>query len=157
METPEQFKERFAGIMRQAFFDSIEAELEKPDKSQAIDWVVRLHDELRQRLCALRPSRSDDISDHMDNQLFSQRLKANAFGAEHFTSLVEYTFETLKEIVSPDMDSDMEEKRREVLDGIKPGALFSKQVPLFLKHSHALLDESIRRIMELKGQYEAAA
>ena len=136
-------------IVRTAFFDAIEQEIDK-DPAKAVEWLVRLHEELAQRFIAVLPSKARDITDRLDTVLFEQQLKAGAYGSEQMGPLIEYTWALLRMACAPDMDADLQAAYDEVAAVLVPGAAFSAVVPLYLRNAHAQLDEITRRIMELK-------
>jgi len=145
----DELRERLSIQMRRAFFDSLENKLEADDKSEAIEWLVRLHGELGQRLAAVLPSKKRDIADRLDNELFGQQLRAGAYGSEQLGPLIEYTWALLRMACAPDMDADVQAAYDTVAASLVPGAAFSTVVPLYLRCAHAQLDEVIRRVREL--------
>tara|TARA_B100000700_G_C14424677_1_gene569739 strand:- start:33 stop:485 length:453 start_codon:yes stop_codon:yes gene_type:complete len=138
--------------LRRAFFDLLEDRLAAQDKQEAVLWLIRLHDELRQRFSAVLPSRAQDISERLDTQLFAQQIKAGAYGSEQLGPLIDYTWSLLRMACAPDMDDAVQKSYNEVASALVPGAAFSKVVPLYLKHAHGQLDEIIRRIEELRPE-----
>ena len=147
----EDLQERLATQMRRAFFDVMQAKLAAPDKTEAVDWLVRLHDELGRRFAAVLPSKAAEIREHMDNELFAQQLRAGTYGSEHLGPLIEYTWRLLRMACAPDMDAAVAKAYDAVASSLVPGAPFSAVVPLYLNHAHAQLDEIIRRIKELQA------
>lgn len=145
----DDLRERLSVQMRRAFFDSLQQKLEADDKSEAVDWLVRLHGELGQRFAAVLPSQKRDITDRLDNGLFGQQLRAGAYGSEQLGPLIEYTWALLRMACAPDMDQAVQAAYDEVAASLVPGAAFSTVVPLYLKCAHTQLDEVIRRIREL--------
>ena len=139
-------------VVRRAFFDSIEDEMDKHPVNSA-DWLVKLHYELAQRFKAILPSKQRDIDARLDTDLFEQQLKAGAYGSEQMGPLIEYTWALLRMACAPDMDKDVQAAYEEVAGALVPGAAFSKVVPLYLRHAHMQLDEIIDRIQMLhKGE-----
>ena len=140
---------RFEAQMRRAFFDKLRDDL-KNEKPEAVDWLIKLHLELQKRLAALRPGRADEIADKMDNELFARKLRNRAFRHDDMYGMVDFSYEILSEIVAPDMDASLSEKRNSLLVEMQSGdAVFSSIVPAFLQGVHELLDESIARIHQL--------
>lgn len=149
----EDFSKRLAVQMRRAFFDVLAEKLaasDAPTRQEAVEWLVKLHHELGQRLAAVLPSRRDDIMDRMDSELFSQQLRAGTYGSEQLGPLIQYTWGLLRMACAPDMDADIQGAYDAVAASLQPGAAFSTVVPLYLRHAHGQLDEIIRRIEELK-------
>ena len=131
--------------MRLAFFDSLEQTLrDEPDRS--VDWLVRLHEELGRRFTAIMPSKTRDIADRLDSELFKQQLSAGAYGSEQLGPLIEYTWALLRMACAPDMDVEVTAAYDQVAGALVPGAAFSTVVPLYLRHAHLLLDEIMHRI-----------
>lgn len=136
-------------IVRRAFFDSIEDEMDK-QPAKAVAWLVKLHGELAQRFKAILPSKTRDIDARLDTDLFEQQMQAGAYGSEQMGPLIEYTWALLRMACAPDMDKDVQAAYNEVAGALVPGAAFSKVVPLYLRHAHTQLDEIMRRIMDLR-------
>lgn len=138
-------------IVRTAFFDAIEEQIDK-EPAQAVEWLARLHEELAQRFTAILPSKTRDITERLDTELFQQQLQAGAYGSEQMGPLIEYTWALLRMACAPDMDAALQEAYDEVAGALVPGAAFSTVVPLYLRHAHAQLDEITRRIIELREE-----
>ena len=149
MSAQADLRERLSIQMRRAFFDALEDKLTADDKSEAIEWLIALHDELGKRFTAVLPSQKLDIGDRMDNQMFAQLLKAGAYGSEQLGPLIEYTWALLRMACAPDMDAEIQDAYEQVAGALLPGAAFGTVVPLYLKHAHTQLDEIIRRIRDL--------
>ena len=143
-------QERLATQMRLAFFACMREKLASDDKTEAIEWLIPLHQELGKRLAAVLPSKAREIHEHMDNELFAQQLRAGTFGSEQLGPLINYTWELLRMACAPDMDNDVKAAYETVCASLQPGAAFSDVVPLYLDHAHAQLDEIIKRIKELQ-------
>ena len=137
--------------MHRAFFDHLKSKLDAEDKSDAIAWLVRLHDELGKRFKAVLPSKRTQIDEHFDSTLFAQQLTARAYGYRELGPLVECTWGLLRMACAPDMDVQLQEAYTEVKAALVPGAAFSVTVPLYLRLAHGQLDEIIRRIEELRA------
>ena len=149
----DDLSERLAVQMKRAFFDVLSEKLaaeDVKDKLEAVEWLVKLHDELGKRFAAVLPSQRADITDRMDNVLFAQQLRAGTYGSEQLGPLIEYTWALLRMACAPDMDAEIQSAYNAVADSLQPGAAFSTVVPLYLKHAHGQLDEIIRRIEELR-------
>ena len=150
MEGIESLQIRLAQQMRRAFFDKLAEDLEKEDP-QAADWLIKLHNELVMRLCALRPGRKSEIVDKMDTDIFGQKIKARAFRGEDMAGMVAFTFEIMREIVAPDMDNDLNMAEQDVLTKMSdPEPKFSVIVPSFISEVHQLLDTTINRIENMR-------
>lgn len=136
-------------VVRRAFFDAMSDLIEQePEKS--VEWLVKLHGELRWRFEKLLPSKAQDIRERIDTELFARQMRAGTYGSEQMGPLIEYTWALLRMACAPDMDATLQQAYEEVAGALVPGAPFSKVVPLYLKHAHAQLDEIMRRIMELR-------
>tara|TARA_B100000941_G_C28246886_1_gene419440 strand:- start:110 stop:625 length:516 start_codon:yes stop_codon:yes gene_type:complete len=156
-ESAAEFELRFKTQMRRAFFDVIQSTMEDDaKKDKAHEWLIELHKELHDRLCALMPSRKDQYDEFIDNALFAQMLRGGAFHAEQLVSLITYVFEQLKAGAAPDMDNDIDERQKQVMASFKPDASFGSIVAPFLDHSHSIIDEIVKRIMSLSEQPQAS-
>ena len=149
MSAGADLQQRLSTQMRRAFFDTLEHKLKASDKSEAIEWLIRLHDELGKRFAAVLPSKKRDIMDRLDNELFAQQLRGGAYGSEQLGPLIEYTWALLRMACAPDMDCAVQAAYETVSASLVPGAAFSTVVPLYLKCAHTQLDEVIRRIREI--------
>jgi hypothetical protein len=145
-------EQRLAVQMRKAFFDCLQDKLKMEDKTEAIGWLIRLHEELGNRFCAVLPSRAVQIREHMDNQLFAQQLHNGAYGSEQLGPLIEYTWQLLGIACAPDMDAEVRTSYARTASVLAPGAEFCVVVPLYLKEAHAQLDEIIDRVRKLGPQ-----
>jgi len=146
----DDLNKRLSTQMVRALFDSLEDKLKAHDKSEAVEWLIRLHDELGKRFAAVLPSKRVDIADRLDNTLFAQQLRGGKYGSEQLGPLIEYTWALLRMACSPDMDAQVHDAYSVVSASMVPGAAFSTVVPLYLKNAHEQLDEIIRRINELR-------
>ena len=118
----EGVKNQLKTQFQQAFVDLLEENLKKDNPEW--DWVKRLYQELRDRICNLTPNRKDrieDIHEHMDVELFYQMISHNAFDHTSLYNLVCYVFEKIKELEAPVKNIITETK----LDELKE--LFSKE------------------------------
>ena len=150
MEDAKTLQDRLSAQMRKAFFDKLGEDLEKEDPTAA-DWLINLHHELVMRLSALRPGRKSEIADKMDPDIFGQKIKARAFRGEDMAGMVAFTFEIMREIVAPDMDSDLNRAEQSVVTKMSErNPKFSAFVPLFLSEVHQLLDFTISRIEKMR-------
>jgi len=148
----EELQKRLADQMRRAFFDKLAEDLENEDP-QAVDWLIKLHNELVLRISALRPARKDEIFDKMDTGIFGRKIKAKAFRGEDMSQLVNFCFEVLREIVAADMDAQLEESHTQIVNKMMaPEPKFSVIVPAFLRTVHDLLDETIARIEKMREE-----
>lgn len=148
----EELQKRLAQQMRLAFFDKLSDDLEAEDP-QAVDWLIKLHQELVMRIAALRPARKEEILDKMDTGIFGRKIKAKAFRGEEMSQLVTFCFEVLREIVAADMDDQLEASHTEVVSKmLEPEPKFSVIVPVFLRTVHDLLDETIARIEKMREE-----
>ena len=93
-------------IMRRVFFEQMETRMASAPQ-ETVDWLVRLHQELADRFAAVLPSKTSEIRDHMDNELFAQQMRAGAYGSEELGPLIEYTWTLLRTACAPDMDAEV--------------------------------------------------
>ncbi len=156
-ESAAEFELRFKTQMRRAFFDVIRSTMEDESKKEkAHEWLVELHQELHDRLCALMPSRKDKYDEFIDTELFARMLRGGAFQTDQLASLINYVFEQLKEGAAPDMDSDIDRRQAAVMACFKPDASFGSIVSPFLDHSHLIIDEIVKRVMHLSATQQSS-
>ena len=144
----EDIQQRLQVQMRRAFFDTIENRMQT-QPAKAIEWLVELHGEVRERFCAILPSKAAEVKERLDTELFAQQMRAGAYGSEQMGPLIEYTWTLLRTACAPDMDEAVQKAYTEVAGALVPGAQFSQVVPLYLRLVHTQLDEIIRRVREL--------
>lgn len=149
-ESMADLEKRMMVQMRKAFFDSIQDVMESDDKDKAHDWLISLHKEMHDRIVSLMPSRKEQLDEFMDNELFARMLRGGVFQTNEVVNLINYTFEQLKLIVAPDMDSDTDLRLQDSLSKVKTGASFGSIVAPFLQHVHTLLDETTRRVLQIR-------
>lgn len=148
----QDLKERLAIQMRRAFFDCLAEKLAKDDKQEAIEWLIPLHKELGDRFKALLPSKQEEISEYIDNELFAQQLRSNAYGSDQLGPLINFTWSLLRQACAPDMDDDVNQAYNIVSESLVPGAAFHTVVPLFLDCAHKQIDIIVARIHEINSQ-----
>lgn len=148
-QAPKDVQQLAQQVVRRAFFDSLEDEMDK-QPAKAVAWLVKLHGELASRFKAILPSKARDIAARLDTDLFEQQLQSGGYGSEQLGPLIEYTWALLRMACAPDMDQEVQAAYDQVAGALVPGAAFSKVVPLYLKHAHTQLDEIMKRIMELR-------
>ena len=154
-ETAAEFELRLHTQMRRAFFDVMQHVMEDDSKKDdAHSWLIGLHRELHDRFCALVPSRKSEYDEFLDNELFARMLRGGAFKTDQLVSLITYVFEQLKAAAAPDMDKDIDERQAAVMALFKPNASFGSIVAPFLDHAHTILDETVRRVIELSRNRE---
>ena len=144
-------RERLAVQMRRAFFDCLEEKLAAGDKTEAVEWLIPLHKELGDRFVALLPSKETEIKEYIDNDLFAQQIRANAYGSDQLGPLINYTWSLLHQACAPDMDDDIKKAYATVSSSLVPGAAFHKVVPLFLDLAHTQIDMIVQRIQEIRS------
>ena len=132
-----QIKEQF----QKAFDDLLEQKLKEKD----FEWVTRLYVEIRDRICALIPRRADvhaQIKEQMDEVIFRQMLDADAYKPEDLVNLIGYVFHWFAQLQSPARDTSTEEKKQALFALLStPGTTLASFVPVFVKTTHAVLDE----------------
>ena len=84
-------KEQIKTQFKKAFDDLLEESLKSdtPD----IDWLCRLYEELRAKICNLTPRRKDRIAkihEDMDLDFFRQLVSHNVFDAKSMDSLINF-------------------------------------------------------------------
>ena len=107
-------------------------------------WISRLYGEIRFRLAGLLSRKSTlrlEIEEKMDQTLFDQMIKNDAFDGEDMYKLVCYVFDKCEQLGSPGRDSETREKKKELIDLMRSsGASFSTIVPLFIRNSNYCID-----------------
>ena len=89
----------------------------------------------------------------MDIVLFSQMIRNNAFSGEDTLKLIEYVFETCKQLGSPARDTTTDQYKYEVLGLIKAGGTFGDIVPLFFKNANKSVDNIYNDLQQLSKKF----
>lgn len=137
----EKIKGQIKEQMEKAWFDALKEKTNSnpPD----YDWLERLYVEMRDKLMGLTRKNSKlyiEIRESMDIVLFSQMIRNNAFTGEDTLKLIEYVFETCKQMGSPARDTATDQYKYEVLGLIKAEGTFGDIVPLFFKNANKSVD-----------------
>ena len=139
----EGMKRKVELSMRKAFFDLIEKALseEQPDP----EWITRLYAEMRDKLCALTPRRTDmhkEIHDALDVDLFEQMVRHKAFDPADLARLVAFVFGRLQGLCSPSRDAEVRHRREELEALVAQSDLtFASFAVTFLKSFHATIED----------------
>ena len=151
--------ERLHKQIRDNYLRAFDDLLEKSLIDENYDWVVKLYDELRQRIAKQIPKRTDlhaKIAEEMDITIFEQMLKNHCFKGEDLYHLIAYVFGWFEKLQSPARDESTEKTKQRVL-GMLQTHTFGKIVPAFLRAAHEVLDtiesdkaEFQKRVAELK-------
>lgn len=142
-------EQRLAVQRRKVFFDCLNEKLEMNDKTEAIGWQIRLHEELGNRFCALLPSEVAQIRELMDTQLFAQQLHNGAYGLKQLSPLIEYTWQLLGMVCSFEMNAELRTSYARTVSAIEPGVASCVLVPIYLQAAHTQLDRIIDRARKL--------
>lgn len=138
--------------MRKAFFELIEKALseQQPDP----EWITRLYAEMRDKLCALTPRRTDmhkEIHEALDVDLFEQMVRHKAFDPTDLGKLVAFVFGRLQGLCSPWRDGEVLQRREELETLIaQPDLTFAKFAVAFLKGFHATMEEIEHDLADFK-------
>ena len=140
--------------MEKAWFDLLK---EKTNSSPPdFDWLERLYVEIRDKLLGLVRKNSKlhiEITESMDIVLFSQMIRNNAFSGEDTLKLIEYVFETCKQLGSPARDTTTDQYKYEVLGLMKAGGTFGDIVPLFFKNANKSVDNIYNDLQQLSKKF----
>jgi len=144
--------------MRKAFFDLIEKALseEQPDP----EWITRLYAEMRDKLCALTPRRTDmhkEIHDALDVDLFEQMVRHKAFAPADLAKLVVFVFGRLQSLCSPSRDAEVRQRRQELEALVaQPDLTFATFAVTFLKSFHATIEDIESDVAEFRKKMSEA-
>ena len=136
-------KEQIKTQFKKAFDDLLEESLKSdtPD----IDWLCRLYEELRTRICNLTPRRKDRIAkihEDMDLDFFKQLVSHNVFDAVSMDSLIKYVFSEIKQLESPARNVETQAELEKVLKIFyTEGTTLATFVPVFLRSAHSCIDK----------------
>ena len=138
--------------MRKAFFDLIDKALseEQPDP----EWITRLYAEMRDKLCALTPRRTDmhqQIHEALNVDLFEEMVRHKAFDPAELLALVAFVFGRLQGLCSPSRDAEVKGRRGQLEDIMaQPDVTFAKFAVAFLKAFHATIEDIENDLAEFK-------
>jgi hypothetical protein len=131
--------------LKQQFQKAFDELLEQKLKEKDYEWVTRLYVEIRDKICALIPRRADvhtQIKEQMDEVIFRQMLEADAYKPEDLVNLIGYVFHWFTQLQSPARDASTEKKKQALFALLStPGTTLASFVPVFVKTTHAVLDE----------------
>ena len=152
----EHLEKQVADQFHRAFNDLLIESLsgDKPD----LDWLTRLHRELRDRICFLTPKRKDihaELYENLDSELFGQMIKNEAYSPEDMWKLVSYVFSLLKEREAPARNKSTDKLIESLYVAFsKEGATIATFVPIFLTSAHQKIDEIEKDKEEFLKQFK---
>jgi hypothetical protein len=156
--TPEFFdklKKQVELNMKRAFFDSIEQALSTSPPDH--EWITRLYAEMRDKLCALTPRRTDlhkRIHEALDVEHFEHMVRHQAFDPPDLCKLVSFVFGHVAALCAPFRDSEVKQRRMELEDMlVKENVTFANFAVVFLKHFHSTIDDLEKDLEEYRSQY----
>jgi hypothetical protein len=154
----ESLKKQVTANMRKAFFDLIEQALAATPPDH--EWITRLYGEMRDRLCALTPRRSDlhrEIHEVLDVDVFEQMVVKQAFDLAHLSKLVAFVFARLARLCAPVRDGEVAQ-RHEQLNALlsQQGTTFAQFAVVFLQHFHTTIDDLESDLQAFKGQMRSS-
>ncbi len=139
-------------VYHRAFFDLLKEKV--AETPPAYDWITRLYGEIKKRLLALLRAGSDlslEIESKLDEKLFDQMIRNDAFEGKDMWGLTEYVFAKILQLGSPARDKATRTKEKEVLEHLaQPSASFATAVPLFVRNANACIDWIYEDIEALK-------
>ena len=136
-------KEQIKTQFKKAFDDLLEESLKSdtPD----IDWLCRLYEELRTRICNLTPRRKDRIAkiyEDMDLDFFRQLVSHNVFDAKSMDSLINYVFHEINQLESPARNDETQAELKKVLELFHmEGTTLATFAPVFLRSAHSCINK----------------
>ena len=142
---------------QRAFFDLLEERVS--DKEPAYDWIVKLYDEIKNKLIRILSKDSrlrKNIDDSMDIKLFEQMIKNNAFDGDDFYKLINFVFDTCNKLQSPKRDEYTKNKRNEVLNIMKNGGTYAKIMVSFIKNANICIDFIYEDLHNLSNEFKSA-
>ena len=142
--------------LRDQFQRAFDALLEEKIANKEFEWVVRLYVEIRDRLCAFVPRRTDlhtDLKEHMDEVIFQQMLENDAYQSTDLVQLINYLFNWMHRLQAPIRDTSTEAKKQALFVLLaKETTTFGNFVPVFIKTIHALIEEIQSDIQVVKDR-----
>ena len=100
-----------------AFYDLLEEQINNEPVN--IDWLCKLYSEIREKLCNLIPKKTIlkiEIEEVLDVDLFKQMIKHKVFDGPELLKLINFVFDCILRLQSPQRDTKTNEMRKEVLD-----------------------------------------
>jgi hypothetical protein len=126
-----------------AFSDLLRKNLESATPNW--EWVKRLYEELRDRLCNLTPNRVDihaDIHDKMDSEIFHSMISHGAFDGVNLQALITFVFTRIRELEAPAKNVETDAKLQEILELFQlADATIATIVPVFIQAANERLDD----------------
>lgn len=136
--------ERLERQVRENYLKAFDSIIEQSLVDKEFDYIVRLYDELRQRIARQIPNRLDlhhSIAERMDIVIFRQLLENDHFKAEDLKQLIAYVYGWFEQLQAPARDATTAAAKARVLGTIDGSHTFGQIVVAFLRSSHTILDE----------------
>ena len=125
--------------MRRAFWDLIKSDLEATP--QRFDHILKLIEEIGNRLCSLCPRQSQEIRGHFDIELLRQMFVNSSFDAQEFGKLCYYIMMKLEMYCSVDhLESKLSPWCREQREKLQSPLVYSEWIPQFFEGVHEHMD-----------------
>jgi predicted transcriptional regulator len=124
-----------------AFYDLLEEQINNEPVN--IDWLCKLYSEIREKLCNLIPKKTMlkiEIEEVLDVDLFKQMIKHKVFDGPELLKLINFVFDCILRLQSPQRDTKTNEMRKEVLDILYKNESFGKIVCLLIKNANICID-----------------
>ena len=136
--------ERLQKQIRTNYLKAFDAIVQQSLLDNEFDYIVRLYDELRQRIACQIPRRTDlhqEIAEHMDVVIFRQLLEHDHFKGDDLHRLISYVFGWFEKLQAPARDATTAAAKARVLGTLDGSHTFGQIVVAFLRSSHTILDE----------------
>ena len=147
-ELKNTFEKAFSDVLKESIVN------EQPD----YNWLLRLFDEIRLKLCRLVPNNKsiqDKINEHMDIQLFEQMIINNAFTSNDLKNLVDFVFDMILKLQTPTRDTDTKNVYNQLCSKFEDSScIFGEIVSNFVIDANKCIDfiyEDISKFCENNG------
>ncbi len=142
-----EFREQIMEIAQTAYWESFREEIDSKNFSR----VIKLLDEIRERLAKLTPNRPDliqELAETLDTSYLAQLIDKEVLDGEQFMALVLFILDRIQSLEAPVENESTNELRETVLEKINAEETYSQILPFIFR-------EMIRKIERIEKDLQA--
>lgn len=139
--------------MKRAFWDLIRSDLEA--EPQRFDHILKLIEEIRDRLCWCCPRHRERIHSGIDVDLLRQMFSHKAFDPQAFGQVCYFLMDTLELYCSPDHHKDLSAWTADQKAKLQNDIKYSEWIPQFFEGVHGHIDIIEDQIRQFQKEMQA--
>jgi len=150
-----QLENQIHETMKKAFWNLIKSDLN--DDPQRFDHLIKLIQEIREKIKAFTPHR-DDLASELDEILDDSFLKhlfiEQSLDPTHFFNLIIFLIQKIKSYAAPYLDIDIQIWEKQITEMLGKEIIYAEFIPLFFEKLYFFLDlieKDIRKYFEDKN------